>query len=136
MILVDTNVLVDIWTNDPVWGAWSRSALANAVDRDQVCVNPIIYSELCVGVTSEESLRDSLHDAGIEVVPVPVDAACPAARAFMQYRERGGPRTSTLPDFFIGAHAQAEGFTLLTRDATRFRAYFPHVRLIAPSASD
>jgi predicted nucleic acid-binding protein len=133
LILVDSNILVDIWTNDAVWAPWSRNALEDAVDHDRVCINPIIYSELCIGVASEETLREALEDAGIEVVPVPVEAACPAAHAFMRYRERGGIRTSTLPDFFIGAHAETAGFALLTRDTARYRAYFPEVPLIAPT---
>lgn len=132
MILVDTNVFVDLWTGDPEWGEWSAEALARAAEQAPLAVNPIIYAELCLGFATEPELAVALAGAGIRRLPLPYAAAWPAARAFLAYRKRGGQRTAPLPDFFIGAHAEAEGLTLLTRDAARYRTYFPDVSLIAP----
>jgi hypothetical protein len=132
VILVDTNVFVDIWTSDPKWGEWSARALAAAAASDTLAVNPVIYAELSIGFTTEAALDEALADAGIRRLPLPYRAAWLAARAFAAYRKRGGARVRPLPDFFIGAHAEAEGHRLLTRDAARVRTYFPKVRLIAP----
>lgn len=132
MILVDTNVFVDVWTGDPQWGAWSEHALARAAERGQIAINPIIYAELCVGFTRESDLDRTLAEAGIRRLPLPFAAAWPASRAFASYRGRGGRRTAPLPDFFIGAHALVEELTLLTRDARRYRTYFPGIKVIAP----
>lgn len=133
MILVDTNVFVDLWTRDPVWGAWSEDALARAAEAGPLGINPIIYAELCLGFERESQLQETLGDAGVRRLPLPYQAAWPAARAFAAYRKRGGRRSAPLPDFFVGAHALVEGLTLLTRDARRYRTYFPGVRLIAPA---
>ena len=132
MILVDTNVFVDLWTRDPVWGGWSEKALASAAERGPIAVNPIIYAELCLGFEKESLLAEALAEAGVQRLALPYRTAWPAARAFRAYRKRGGKRTVPLPDFFIGAHVAAEGLTLLTRDARRYRTYFPRIRLIAP----
>ncbi len=133
MILVDTNVFVDIWTADTSWHAWSTAALARAADQDSIAINPVIYAELSLGFDSEGELDATLAGAGIHRLALPYPAAWLAARAFAAYRKRGGVRTAPLPDFFIGAHAAATGLTLLTRDAARIRTYFPKVKLIAPS---
>ena len=133
MILVDTNVFVDLWTGDPLWGGWSEKALVRAAERGPLAVNPIIYAELCLGFERESLLEEALAEAGVRRLALPYRAAWPAARAFTAYRKRGGKRTAPLPDFFIGAHVLVEGLTLLTRDARRYRTYFPRVRLIAPT---
>jgi hypothetical protein len=132
VILVDTNILVDLWTADPLWAAWSEEALARAAERSELAVNPIIYAELCLGFAHEAQLERTLSEAGVRRVPLPYSAAWPAAQAFAAYRKRGGTRNAPLPDFYIGAHALAEGWPLLTRDARRYRTYFPKLRLIAP----
>lgn len=132
MILVDTNVFVDIWTADPQWGDWSATALATAADEDDVAINPVIYAELSFGFTEEAEIERVLNAAGVRRLPLPFRAAWLAARAFAVYRQRGGTRSTPLPDFLIGAHAAAAGLPLLTRDATRIRTYFPYVQLIAP----
>ena len=132
MILVDTNVFVDLWTADPKWGEWSATALARAADRGAIGVNPIIYAELCLGFERESDLESALASAGLRRWPLPYAAAWSAAMAFAAYRKRGGSRSVPLPDFFIGAHALVEGMTLLTRDPRRYRTYFPKLRLIAP----
>jgi hypothetical protein len=133
VILVDTNVLVDLWTSDPGWGRWSEDALARAAETGQLAINPVIYAELCLGFEREADLDSALSSAGVRRLALPHRAAWPAARAFAAYKRRGGRRTAPLPDFFIGAHALVEGLTLLTRDARRYRTYFPRIRLIAPA---
>lgn len=133
MILVDTNVFVDVWTADPVWGEWSEKALTRAAAVGPLGINPVIYAELCLGFRREHELAETLAGAGIRRLALPYDAAWPAARAFAAYRKRGGKRSAPLPDFFIGAHALVERLPLLTRDASRYRSYFPALRLIAPA---
>lgn len=133
MILVDTNVFVDLWTRDPIWADWSEEALALAAEAGPLGVNPIIYAELCLGFQKESLLEETLAEVGVRRLALPYHAAWPAARAFAAYRKRGGRRNAPLPDFFIGAHALVEGLTLLTRDARRYRSYFPDLRLIAPN---
>jgi predicted nucleic acid-binding protein len=133
VILVDTNIFVDLWTGDPAWADWSEAALARAAEAGPLGINPIIYAELCLGFDKELQLEETLADAGVRRLALPYHAAWPAARAFAAYRRRGGRRSAPLPDFFIGAHALVEGLTLLTRDARRYRSYFPELRLIAPA---
>ena len=123
MVLVDANVILDIATNDPRWFDWSSAQLQPLIDAGEAAISPIIYAELdATIVPTGDFLR----------LPLPYAAAIPAARAFAAYRRAGGAKTSPLPDFFIGAHAEVENLTLLTRDATRYRTYFPNVRLICP----
>jgi hypothetical protein len=133
VILVDTNIFVDLWTRDAVWANWSEEALGRAAESDPLGVNPIIYAELCLGFEKESLLDVTLAAVGVRRLPLPYRAAWPAACAFAAYRKRGGRRSTPLPDFFIGAHALVEGLTLLTRDARRYRTYFPDLRLIAPA---
>lgn len=131
--LVDANVILDIATSDPVWGSWSRDALAGLIDqRSQLVINPIIYAEVSIGYLSPEALDLVLSQTGIDREPLPWDAAFLAGKAFVAYRRKGGERRSPLPDFFIGAHAAVQGYRLVTRDPKPYRTYFPHVELIAP----
>jgi len=132
-VLVDSNVLIDVLIKDPTWANWSREALRHAADRTRVVLNPIIYAEVSVGYSRREELDAALPETMIEREPLPFEAAFLAGKAFEQYRRRGGVRRSPLPDFFIGAHAAVAGYELLTRDAARYRTYFPSLRLIAPS---
>ena len=132
MILVDTNVLLDVVTDDPVWADWSQQQLNAAALRDRLAINPVIYAELSGGFATIESLDAMLATAEINVAEVPRPALFLAGQVFKSYRQRGGLRTSVLPDFFIGAHAAVLGVTLITRDASRCRTYFPTVELIAP----
>lgn len=130
--LVDSSVLLDVSTNDPTWFEWSSKALALAVREGPVLLNPIIYAEVSVGYDRIEQL-DAALPAGIFLrSPLPFVAGFLAGKAFLDYRRRGGTRTSTLPDFYIGAHAAVSDLSLLTRDAARYRTYFPTVRVIAP----
>lgn len=131
-VMVDSSVLLDIFTEDPAWFNWSSNALADAADAQAIIINPVIYAEISVRFDRIEELESALTEAGIERRPVPYEAAFLAAKCFLRYCKRGGHRTSTLPDFFIGAHAAVEGLTLLTRDTGRIKTYFPKVPLIAP----
>ena len=130
--LVDSNVLLDLFTADPTWAAWSGEHLAAALDRGPVVVNQVVYGEVSLGFTSVEALDSALTPDRFVRGNLPWAAAFLAGRCFRQYRARGGTRTSTLPDFLIGAHAAVLGLRLLTRDAARFRTYFPTVELDAP----
>ena len=133
MILVDSNVIIDVASADPIWRDWSRTALARAADTDDIAINPIIYAEISVGFPTMESLDDHLGQGMFRRLALPYEAGFVAGRAFVDYRRRGGRRTSPLPDFYIGAHAAIVGLILLTRDPKRYASYFPTVRLISPS---
>ena len=132
MVLVDANVLLDILTDDPKWRIWSEEKLLTVIETDQAGVNPIIYAELGAAYRTAPELDRALSDWPVQRLPLPYEAAFPAAQAFLRYRRKGGQRRSPLPDFYIGAHAAAAGLTLLTRHTPRYRAYFPTVRLISP----
>jgi predicted nucleic acid-binding protein len=132
MILVDSNVIIDVLTEDPTWRMWSEAALGDAADRDEVAINPIIYAEIAAGFAMRSDLDRHLGRDAFKRLPLPYEAGFVAGRAFVEYRRRGGVRTSPLPDFYIGAHAAVSGLSLLTRDARRYTGYFPKVRLISP----
>jgi len=132
MVLVDANILIDIFTNDKAWADWSEQALAEAASSDELAINPIIYSEVSIAFNSAEPLDNALQQLGIKLIELPYPAAFIAGKAFIRYRQKGGLKRSPLPDFFIGAHAEHEGLRLLTRDAKRYSTYFPKVILIAP----
>ena len=130
-ILVDSNVILDLATVDSIWGQWSSATLARLVDEAVLVINPLIYAEISVD-TSPEELEAALPIDAFRRDVLPYEAAFLAGKCFLEYRRRGGKRTSPLPDFYIGAHAAVCGYRLLTRDAARYRAYFPTVELIAP----
>ncbi len=130
--LVDSNVLIDVLSEDKRWFEWSAAALARAVERGALCINPIIYAELAVGYTSAPALDKALAAEQFERLALPFAAGFLAGRAFVNYRRRGGQRQTPLPDFYIGAHALVENHTLLTRDPARYRTYFPKLKLLCP----
>jgi len=130
--LVDSNVLIDVVVRDEQWAAWSIEALIEALDAGPVFVDQVVFAEVSIGYRTAEACQDALAVQGIERVPIPWPAAFLAGRAFAAYRDRGGTKLALLPDFFIGAHAAVAGLRLLTRDASRYRTYFPTVELIAP----
>jgi predicted nucleic acid-binding protein len=132
MVLVDSNVLIDIFTDDKTWADWSEQALADAASSDEILINPIIYAEISVAFKKAEPLDNALKQIGIKSVELPYPAAFIAGKAFIKYRKKGGLKRSPLPDFYIGAHAQHAGLRLLTRDTRRYQTYFPEVELIAP----
>jgi len=129
-VLVDAHVLLDIFTADSPWTAWSLSALANAANTGRLVINPVIYAEASVRFTRIDDFDAALPAADRE--PIPYEAAFVAGKVYLEYRRRGGTRLSPLPDFFIGAHAAVRGYELLTRDPARYRSYFPRLKLIAP----
>lgn len=131
-ILVDSNVLLDIATEDPRWGSWSSSALEEAAEHSPLAINAIIYAEVSIRYVTIEELEDALPADVYRRDSLPYESAFLAGKAFVRYRRRGGRRSTPLPDFYIGAHAAVAGYRLLTRDATRFRTYFPTLDLIAP----
>ena len=132
MILVDSNVIIDVLTKDPSWRDWSEAALSAAADRGEVAINPIIYDEIASGFATIDDLDLHLGADAFRRLPLPYEAGFIAGRAFVEYRRRGGLRSSPLPDFHIGAHAAVSGLSLLTRDARRYAGYFPKVRVISP----
>ena len=131
MILVDTNVLLDIYKSDPIWMPWSLQHLRSA-EPGQLAINMVVYAELAGHPAEPVHLDKFLDVLGAQMMDLSRPAARLAGFAFRQYRQRGGTKTGVLPDFFIGAHAQAEGYQLLTRDAGRYRSYFPGIDLISP----
>jgi predicted nucleic acid-binding protein len=132
MMLFDTSVLLDIATADPVWLAWSEQQFRSAAAQGPILLNPIIYAELAPAFATPADLDQWLDPAVFLRLPLPYTAGWIAAQAFVKYRRSGGVRTSPLPDFYIGAHAEVEGHTLVTRDAARCRTYFPNVAIISP----
>jgi predicted nucleic acid-binding protein len=130
--LVDSNVILDVVTEDPEWLEWSAAALSRQANVGPLVVNPIVYAEVAARFERIEDLEAALPDDYYQRREMPWEAAFLAGRSFLKYRRRGGERRSPLPDFYIGAHALVAGFTLLTRDARRYRAYFPKLRIIAP----
>lgn len=133
MILFDTNVLLDIATADPVWLSWSENEFRTAAAQRPIPINPIIYAELAPAFASAADLERWLDAAVFQRLPLPYAAGWIAAQAFLKYRRSGGTKASPLPDFYIGAHAEVEGHTLVTRDAARYRTYFPNVPLVTPT---
>jgi hypothetical protein len=134
MILVDSNVLLDIVSGDPVWSNWSARQIATRIRADAIFVNAIVFAELSPRYSLQAEVDQFLKAAGIGFMHIPREAAFAAGKAHMQYRRQGGTRTGVLPDFFIGAHAAVLGAAILTRDTRRYATYFPMVRLIAPRA--
>ena len=132
MVLVDSNILIDILTDDPHWSEWSQNRMLEALEADTLAINPVIHAELAMAYKTETALERALRPWPLTRLPLPYSAAWPASQAYLRYRKSGGKRTAPLPDFFIGAQAQVENLTLLTRDASRYRTYFPKVKLITP----
>jgi len=132
MTFVDTNVILDLVTDDPVWAIWSRDQLRQASRSGELLINDVVYAELAARYERIEDLDEMVAGTGLDLVPIPRAALFRAGKAFHRYRLAGGPRTGVLPDFFIGAHAAVAGRPLLTRDNTRYRIYFPNLELISP----
>jgi predicted nucleic acid-binding protein len=131
-VLVDSNVLLDVLTEDPRWFAWSSENLARCADAGRLAINPIIYAEVSTRFKDIAELEEVLPPGAFERLPLPWEAAFLAGKCFLRYRRSKGIRRSPLPDFYIGAHAAVAGLALLTRDAARYRTYFPSLHLIAP----
>ncbi len=134
MTLVDTNVLLDLITDDPNWADWSIARLEAASLTGPLLINDVVYSELAVRYDRIEHLEEFVDTAGLVIAPMPRAALFLAGKVFTQYRRSGGSRTGVLPDFFIGAHAAVSEIPLLTRDVGRYHTYFPTLKLVAPDA--
>lgn len=133
MILVDTNVLVDVLQRDPLWAHWSESQLEAAAVRGPLCINDVVYAELSIAYARIEDLESVLRAIRLPVQPMPREALFLAGKAFRAYRRQRGPHRRVLPDFLVGAHAAVEGMPLLTRDPRRYRTYFPGLEIICPT---
>ena len=133
-ILVDSNVILDIVTEDKKWFPWSSQALAKYAETHTLVINPIIYAEVSVGFDRIDDVEEVLPSAFFRRDPIPWEAAFLAAKCFLAYRRRRGKKSSPLPDFFIGAHAAVLGIPLLTRDIARYRTYFPKLNIITPGS--
>jgi predicted nucleic acid-binding protein len=128
-------VLLDVITGDQRWADWSATEIAAAMDAGRAVINPLIYAEVSVGYQTIEELEELLPPGDYEREPLPYLAGFAAGKAFLRYRRGGGDKRSPMPDFYIGAHAAIAGYRLLTRDARRYRTYFPTIEIIAPSSS-
>ncbi|WP_005033740.1 type II toxin-antitoxin system VapC family toxin [Holophaga foetida] len=131
-VLVDSNVILDVATGDPVWCEWSSDHLRGLAERAILVINPIIYAEVSIGFDRIEDLEEALPASLFRRDPLPWEAGFLAGKSFLEYRRRGGLKVTPLPDFYIGAHAALAGFRLLTRDASRYRTYFPKLQLVSP----
>jgi predicted nucleic acid-binding protein len=132
MVLVDTNVLLDVVQDDLHWADWSQEQLETASLTDRLAINAVIYSELSMAFARIEELEAVVREASLTMQDIPREALFLAGKAFLAYRRRQGNKPRVLPDFFIGAHAAVSGYPILTRDVARYRSYFPTVRLISP----
>src|SRR6202158_4338951 len=128
-VLIDADVLLDVMTEDARWLAWSAGALERAAERYRLVINPVIYAEVSIGYSQIEELDIALPKSMFDREAIPYEAAVLAGKSFLAYRRRGGTKQSPLPDFFIGAHAAIAGYLLMTRDAARYRTYFPNTLL-------
>jgi predicted nucleic acid-binding protein len=130
--LVDSNILLDLVTNDAAWFDWSSQSLIEAADESTLAINPVIYAEVSIAFRTIEELEDLLPPTDFRRLELPYEAAYLAGKAFLAYRRRGGRRSAPLPDFYIGAHAAVGAMRLLTRDPQRYRTYFPTLTILAP----
>lgn len=130
--LVDSNVILDLVTDDPKWGRWSADALSRAADESTLAINPLIYAEVSIGFATIEELEEVLPPQAFVRLELPYEAAFLAGKAFLAYKRRGGSKPTPLADFYIGAHAAVAGLRLLSRDSRRYRTYFPKLNLITP----
>jgi predicted nucleic acid-binding protein len=135
-VLVDSNVILDVFLEDPAWVEWSESMLSEHGALEPLYINPIIYAEVSIGFERIEDFEKAIRGCGFEMVPIPREALFLAGKAFLRYKRQKGFKRSPLPDFFVGAHAAVTGLRLLTRDTRRIRSYFPRVELIAPEAGE
>jgi hypothetical protein len=131
-ILVDSCVLLDLFTDDPKWATWSEIILGKYSQRNTLFINSIVYTEISIGFNRIEEVENAIEQVGVKVLEIPREALFLAGKVFLDYRKNKGTKSSTLPDFFIGAHAAVSSFDLITRDTTRYKTYFPKVKFICP----
>ncbi|MCD6117449.1 PIN domain-containing protein [bacterium] len=131
-LLVDSNVILDIFLDDPNWADWSESVLANYSLYETLYINSIVYTEVSIGFGKIEELESAIHKGGFQMLEIPKEALFLAGKVYLKYRKNKGIKRSPLPDFYIGAHAAVLGLDLITRDVNRYKTYFPTVKLICP----
>jgi len=131
-VLVDSNVILDVFLDDPRWAGWSEDVLNTYGLTHRLCINPVIYSEVSIGFEKIEEMEKAIAGCGFTIAEIPREALFLAGKAFVKYRKMKGTKTSTLPDFFIGAHAAVAAMDLITRDVSRYQTYYPTVKLISP----
>lgn len=131
-LLVDSNIILDVFLDDPVWADWSEAVLSEYATHTPLCINQIIYSEISIGFKKIEELEVAISSSGLTMLEIPKEALFLAGKAFLGYRKNHGEKRSSLPDFYIGAHAAVSGLELITRDKNRYQTYFPTVRIISP----
>ena len=132
-ILVDSNILLDVFLDDPNWAEWSESQLVKFSSNTKLFINPVVYTEVSIGFERIEDLELALNNGGFQMLEIPKEALFLAGKAFLKYRKNKGTKRSPLPDFYIGAQAAVFEMNLITRDTSRYRTYFPTVRLISPN---
>jgi len=132
-VLVDSNVILDILEDNQEWADWSEETLSMYSEDHILYINPVIYTEISIGFNKIEELEEAISLGGFKIIPIPREALFLAGKAFLQYRRRKGSKTSTLPDFYIGAHAAVTELPVITRDTSRIQSYFPTVQVIAPA---
>lgn len=131
-VLIDSCILLDLFTNDPYWGDWSESILEKYSQTNTLYINSIIYTEISIGFEKIEEVEEAIDSMDIKVLEMPREALFLTGKAFLKYRRNKGTKNSPLPDFFIGAHSAVSQFSLITRDLSKYRTYFPQVNLISP----
>ena len=131
-ILVDSNIILDVFLDDPIWAEWSESILDKFSATTKLFINPVVYTEVSIGFKRIEDLESALNHGGFQMLEIPKEALFLAGKAFLRYRKNRGTKRSPLPDFYIGAQAAILGMDLITRDESRYRTYFPTVKLISP----
>jgi predicted nucleic acid-binding protein len=131
-LLVDSNIILDIFLDDPEWADWSESALAHYSELTALYINPVIYTEVSVGFKKIEEVESALHKGGFQMLEIPKEALFLAGKSYLAYKKGKGTKKSPLPDFYIGAQAAVLGLDLITRDKDRYRTYFPKVKIICP----
>ena len=131
-ILVDSNIILDLFLDDPKWAEWSETTLENRARHSILCINPIIYTEISIGFKRIEDLEKAVSKACFQILEIPKEALFLAGKVFLTYCKRGGAKMNPLPDFYIGAQAAVLNLDLITRDVSRYRSYFPSVNLISP----
>jgi len=132
-VLVDSCVLLDLFTNDPVWAEWSEKILEQYIQTNSLYINSIVYTEVSIGFKRIEELEKAISMLSVKVLEIPREALFLTGKAFLEYRRNRGTKNAPLPDFFIGAHASVAKFGLITRDTNKYKTYFPRVRLIHPN---
>ena len=131
-VLVDSNIVLDVFLNDPKWADWSESKLDEYDQLGILCINSIVYSEISIGFNRIEDLESTIARAGFQMLEIPKEALFLAGKAYLKYKKRKGTKRTPLPDFFIGAQAAVQNLDLITRDVSKYQSYFPTVKLISP----